>query len=291
MPSPVERIAKKFVTCFSGVELFEIGIRLAEENSPDGKESMRIQTVSRDKVTSPAFLRFLQAMNAQNRHIYIRPQSPHKFTLIDDAQPFRVGWAEDEGFQPSAVIETSPDNFQLWLNHGQVLSNPISTQASKILANIFDGDPSSADFRHFGRFPGFTNPKPKYLVDGVKPFSKLVTAREVVYDKAALVIAEATDKHRQKEQVQRELKKTFELSAPTGVLRKSWQDFYQDSRYAGDLNRVDMSYAIYALGQGLPEDQLRADLSVRDLTHKGSKSRQIEYIERTIKKAYSILRS
>ena len=59
----------------------------------------------------------------------------------------------------SAVVETSPDNFQAWLNHGQVLDAVTSTLAAKALAKRFRGDPSSADWRHFGWLAGFTNPK------------------------------------------------------------------------------------------------------------------------------------
>ena len=67
----------------------------------------------------------------------------------------------DAGFQPAAVVETSPGNFQVWLNHGRILSDrTFSTQAAKELARRFGGDPSSADWRHFGRLAGFTNQKP-----------------------------------------------------------------------------------------------------------------------------------
>jgi hypothetical protein len=64
-----------------------------------------------------------------------------------------------EGFEPAVVVEISPNNFQAWLNHGQVLYASASTQVAKQLAERFGGDLSSADWRHFGP-PGFTSPKP-----------------------------------------------------------------------------------------------------------------------------------
>ena len=81
----------------------------------------------------------------------------------------------DTGFEPTLVIETSPRNFQVWLNHGRILSDhTFSTQAAKELARRFEGDPSSADWRHFGRLAGFTNQKPKRrLRNGLPPFVRL----------------------------------------------------------------------------------------------------------------------
>jgi RepB DNA-primase N-terminal domain len=64
-----------------------------------------------------------------------------------------------ERFEPAVVVETSPNTFQAWLNHGQVLDAAASTRAAKTLAERFGGDPSSTDWRHFGRLAGFTNPR------------------------------------------------------------------------------------------------------------------------------------
>ena len=76
---------------------------------------------------------------------------------------------------PAVVVETSPGNFQVWVNHGRVPSDhTFSTQAAKELARRFGGDSSSADWRHFGRLAGFTNQKPKRrLRNGLQPFVRL----------------------------------------------------------------------------------------------------------------------
>lgn len=289
--SPIKTIATRFLNAFPRVEQFEIGIRLAEENSEDGQESMRIQTVTRKTILSLKYLKFLKAMNAQNRHIYIRPVAPHAYTLIDDVLPFRLGWAEDEGLQPSVVIETSPDNFQFWLYHGEILSETVSTQAAKLLSEWFDGDPSSADFRHFGRFPGFTNPKPKYLINGVKPFSKLSTASHRIYDKAQLVRDTAIKRHQDIVAQRDEQRVRFSDRDREVLISKSWDDFYQNPKYSGDHNRVDLAYSIYALSNGLSLEDVMTTLRQRNLSHKGSASRQHEYVERTIKKANTIIAS
>src|ERR1700678_3036164 len=60
-------------------------------------------------------------------------------------------------------------------NHGQIISDrTCDTQAAKELARRFGGDPSSADWRHFGRLAAFTNQKPKRrLPSGFPPFVRL----------------------------------------------------------------------------------------------------------------------
>jgi hypothetical protein len=35
------------------------------------------------------------------------------------------------GFSPAVVIETSPGNFQAWLNHGRVLPKDLSSAVAK----------------------------------------------------------------------------------------------------------------------------------------------------------------
>jgi hypothetical protein len=74
-----------------------------------------------------------------------------------------------------AVVETSPDNFQAWLNHGQVLDTAASTLAAKALAEQIRDDPSSADWQNSGRLAGFTNPKrERRLPSGMRPFGGCV---------------------------------------------------------------------------------------------------------------------
>lgn len=76
-----------------------------------------------------------------------------------------------EGFEPAVIVETSPGNFQTWLNHGRVLSTAESTAAARALAEKFGGDKGAADWRHFGRLAGLTNRKPKYQAsNGRYPF-------------------------------------------------------------------------------------------------------------------------
>src|SRR5258707_7412381 len=50
----------------------------------------------------------------------------------------------------------------------------LGTFAAQTLAERYDADPSAADWRRFGRLPGFTNCKPKYRKsNGLFPFVRL----------------------------------------------------------------------------------------------------------------------
>jgi hypothetical protein len=66
---------------------------------------------------------------------------------------------------------------------------------------------------------------------------------------------------------------------------KTIEDFRAKPIYAGDQTRVDLAYAVYALAHGVPENMARDALTSRDLSHKGDRKRQLDYIDRTIRKA------
>ena len=90
-------------------------------------------------------------------------------------------------------METSPNNFQLWLNHGRVLSQQMSTLAARELARRFGGDLSSADWRHFGTLAGFINQREKRrLPNGLPPFVKLREASGRTYRAAEQFLREVT---------------------------------------------------------------------------------------------------
>ena len=135
-------------------------------------------------------IKWLRHENAKGAHIYIRPDGLHTLSLIDDLSAEAVERMKATGFDPAVVVETSLNNFQAWLNHGQILDAATSTRAAKQLAERFGGDPSSADWRHFGRLAGFTNPKrERQLSSGMQPFARLRSATGRVYSQAVEFLA------------------------------------------------------------------------------------------------------
>ena len=138
-------------------------------------------------------MRWLRRENVSGAHIFVRPHGEHCLTLIDDLDASAILELKHSGCGPAVVVETSVGNFQAWLKHGRVLSRTLSTQAAKKLARRFGGDPSSADWRHFGRLAGFTNQKPqRRLANGLAPFVKLHEWSGRAYDKTEVFLAEAT---------------------------------------------------------------------------------------------------
>ena len=64
------------------------------------------------------------------------------------------------------------------------------------------------------------------------------------------------------------------------------KEFHDDAMYAGDLHRADMAWAKHAASCGLTPEQIGDELlNGRDLSKKGSRKRQIEYVMRTAEKA------
>ena len=233
---------------------------------------------------------WLRLKNSQGRNIYIRPRGEHALSLIDDASPQTIELLKSEGFAPGVVIETSPKNFQAWLCHGQILPKQVSTIAARLLASRFGGDPASADWRHYGRLAGFTNRKEKYKrMDGCYPYVRLHEAPGLVYPKADEFLAEVKTLY-EVEQCAPARPRSLRRPCLCMSNLKTIADFRAKPVYAGDHTRVDLAYAVYALSHVVPEIEVRNALASRDLTHKGDRKRQQEYIDRTIKKARERIR-
>lgn len=259
-------------------ERFDLGIK-----HTDGEMILR---EAQSTVQIEAAIKWLRHQNAKGAHIYIRPAGNHCLSLIDDLTAESLRRMTAERYEPAVVVETSPNNFQAWLNHGQVLEAALSTQAAKQLAQRFDGDLSSADWRHFGRLAGFTNPKPeRQLPSGMRPFARLRSATGRVYSKAAEFVTNTrTTVEAQKLQIGKLPERRRRRRWPVPI--RPLEEFQADAAYGGDLHRADMAWAKHAAGRGLTLQEIKNELlNSRDLSKKGSRQRQVDYAERTARKA------
>jgi hypothetical protein len=266
--------------CAMGCELFEIGVLRM-----DGRMLLR-SGWSSDHID--AALAWLRRENALGAQIFVRPHGTHALSLIDDLNAEAISRMTDAGFQPAAVVETSPDNFQVWLNHGRILfDRTFSTQAAKELARRFGGDPSSTDWRHFGRLAGFTNQKPKRrLRNGLSPFVRLRGSEGRIYS-AVREFLEEVKSLANTFSVERTAWTTARFSSNEDSVRPL-AEFHRDPRYDGDMHRADMAWAVHAASRGLPKQQIRDEiLNARDLSKKGAPRRQFDYAQRTAIKALS----
>lgn len=181
--SRTERAVSSFLRAL-GASSYDIGIGGEQGGMLPGHDGLTAEEVLRQ-------LHFLRHRNSRGEHIYVRPAGEHACTLLDDLNAEAVRQLNREGFAPAAVVETSPNNFQAWLRHTGVLPRALSTLAARNLAARFGGDPGAADWRHFGRMPGFTNPKPKHRrANGQAPFVLLRSHAGTIFAEAANFKAE-----------------------------------------------------------------------------------------------------
>ena len=238
-----------------------------------------------------AAIRWLRHENARGAEIFVRPHGAHKLTLIDDVNVTAIARMKKSGFEPAAILETSPANFQVWLNHGRVLDRDLSTLAAKELAGRFGGDRSSADWRHFGRLAGYTNQKEnRRLPNGLAPFVRLHEARARIYSAAPVLLRQVKvlDREARAERA-RQFPRTKNYSDRS---IHSLYEFHRDPKYGGDLHRADMAWADYAASRGMAAEEIEREiLRARDLSKKGQRRRQIAYAERTAIKALAATQS
>ena len=97
-----------------------------------------------------ARLPWLKAQNVKGSNINIRPAGNH-LTLLDNLKLRQIEEMEATGYCPSIVVETSPANFQAWLDHGRELSDDEATGFARILAERIGSDIGAAGRRHAGR--------------------------------------------------------------------------------------------------------------------------------------------
>src|SRR6184192_2688348 len=203
-------------------EVFEIGLF-------DPNSSRQMLPRVWDRNTLLRSTSWLRLKNGRGRNIYIRPSGEHRLTLLDDIGWRTVGRLKEEGFEPAVIVETSPGNFQAWLNHGEALPKEFSTFVARVLARRFLGDPASADWRHYGRLAGFTNRKEKYRKEnGLYPFVLLHEASGRTYESASEFLREAEKMFSDAKKRQASVHQSAQMGAPLSAL-KTIDDFRKRS--------------------------------------------------------------
>jgi hypothetical protein len=233
-------------------------------------------------------LPLLRQRNARGAHIYIRPSGEHRFTVLDDLAELSLAKLAADGFTPCAVVETSPGNFQAWLKHPVVLPKLMGTLAAKTLAYRYDADASAADWRRFGRLPGFTNCKPKHRrPDGLFPFVRLRSHSTEQYPQAESFLAEVAALHQAQEQ-EREARRRRAFGSPresSRLLQLTLPRFRASSKYQDRPAAADIAFCVAAYANGMSEDRIRCALEDDYLSRDPSPSKRAAYVRRTMLKA------
>lgn len=135
-------------------------------------EEVKLGQYKPDVLIQDSTIRFLRDANAKGFNIYCRPVG-YQYILLDDLT--RAVLLNVSKLDPCLLIETSPKNYQAWLNLESIPADRAEAKTiCQLLAVKFGADLASADPDHVGRLPGFTNRKEKHRKpNGYFPFVEL----------------------------------------------------------------------------------------------------------------------
>jgi hypothetical protein len=144
-------------------DFYEIGMRNAKSGKFMNRRWSKLQILDA--------LSWLKRQNAKGEDIYIKPGHESGLIIVDDLNADSIHRMRHDRFNPAALIETSPNNYQAWV---KISDTPLPKDVRKAIALHFakeyEGDKNSVDASHFGRLAGFTNRKPKHERDGRSPY-------------------------------------------------------------------------------------------------------------------------
>lgn len=148
-------------------------IRCIANKGDEGAGRPIKQVYKHPSVTGSPVIRFLTAHNdgapwkgdkgerQPKRNIYIRPVDS-SVIRVDDVSEDAIDQMMADGLPFSFVVETSPDNYQVWfkLAHGRDgVSEEEATIVLQFLTDVYEGDHAAATRNAVGRAPGFYNRK------------------------------------------------------------------------------------------------------------------------------------
>jgi hypothetical protein len=236
-------------------------------------------------------LPLLKAHNRRGAHIYIRPSGEHQFTVLDDLNQTSIDRLSADDFEPCAVVETSAGNFQAWLKHDDVYQIELSTFIAQTLAARYQGDPSAADWRRFGRLPGFTNCKPKYRKsNGLYPYVLLRNCTGNQYRMASFLRIELTkqfqlQEHERQARIAQHRATTLSPTGGMRYLHLSLERFRTAPKYHDRPAAADIAFCVAAYSLGMPDDAMASTLDSEYLSRDPNPTRKAAYIQRTMAKA------
>jgi hypothetical protein len=158
-----------------------------------GQRLWTAQELARDTV-----VRFLRAHNDRGFNVFFWPYAERRnagYILLDldHARPEVLQEMRIHGHEPCVVLETSPGHLQAWIRVSTTpLEPPLATTLGRLLAERYDGDRASTDWRHLGRLAGFSNFKPaRCELTGFAPTVHIVHAETVLASAAEKMLAAA----------------------------------------------------------------------------------------------------
>lgn len=228
----------------------------------------------------PSKVPYLKAENANGKHILLQPENESCFMLADDLpiETLKRHHTKTDGTWRSGrmVVETSPDNFQVWIHS----SRPLSYEEKRYWLRKMHSDPGATPENRWGRMPGFRNRKEKYKsCSNHYPLSKLIWV-----DWANSAVIPVVDQAiRPKNDISKNI--TTRWSEKSAICRHDYDK--------GNESVTDFSYALALARRGFEAgyiiDRIAQERQNWD-NHLGEK-RLKAYLNRTAAKAIKIIAS
>ena len=263
-----------------------------------GQRLWTAQELARDTV-----VRFLRAHNDRGFNVFFWPYAERRnagyiFLDLDDARPQVLQEMRIHGHEPCVVLETSPGHLQAWIRVSTTpLEPPLATSLGRFLAERYNGDRASTDWRHLGRLAGFRNFKPaRCELTGFAPTVHIVHAEPVLASAAEKMLAAAQLSltpyaKRTRLPVTSSLPTAHSGITPEGaaVVYQRWvqrwrilQRFPQP-----DWSIVDLWLARKLLAQHTPPDQVREILRLGSPDFPRDHGDPEDYLRRTLSRAFA----
>jgi hypothetical protein len=142
---------------------------------------------------APSRIGYLKAENANERHILMQPVDESRYLLADDLCWERICRQHrhaDRSWKPGPmVVETSPQNFQIWIRS----QRPLSLDEKRYWLKRMGSDPGADPNNRWGRCPGFRNRKDKYNSEsGRYPLARLIWIDWISQAQVLHIIVEVT---------------------------------------------------------------------------------------------------
>lgn len=246
----------------------------------------------------------MQRLQRRGENLYYTPLSDKKHhILIDDMNREKLERLIKDGYQPAAVLESSPGNYQAIITLPK-LGTPHDKDVGNRLSDALNreyGDPKLSGAIHPHRAPGYENRKPKHQrEDGSYPEVRLLKAERRECVKALALSSQIDAEYQRQAALKAQLpernkaKPALELAAASGSAIDAYQRHYRDvlKRQRGgevDLSRVDSMIAVRMRVTG--HDQAAIEGAIRQCapaTRQKDEGRDWnDYAQRTARYAYS----
>lgn len=244
----------------------------------------------------------MQRLQRRGENLYYTPLSSNKHhILIDDMDRGKLERLIHDGYQPAAVLESSPGNYQAIITLPK-LGTPHDKDVGNRLAEFLNkeyGDPKLSGAIHPHRAPGYENRKPKHQrEDGRYPEVKLLKAEQRECIKT-LALSSQIDAEYQRlanegpQQRERTSRAAVEVATATGSTLDAYQRHSKDvlQRQQGgkvDLSRVDSMVAVRMRVTGHSQADIEAALrqSAPTLREKPEGRDWNDYAQRTARYAF-----